>query len=70
MDQGLTCRIKDAQKGVFDEDIVVLEAQQANMRRRPDRELRNFNIDAGGVRARRLIDRELDRQSGRSAAKG
>ena len=67
-DQGLTCRIKDAQSAVFAEDIVVLEAQQANVLRRPDRQLRNFNIDAGGVRARRIIERELARQAGHAAA--
>lgn len=61
-DQGLTCRIKDAQSAVFAEDIVVLEAQQENILRRPDRHLRNFNIDAGGVRARRLIECELAKQ--------
>jgi len=65
-DQGLTYRIKDAQSAVFAEDIVVLEAQQQNMARWPERELRNFNIDAGGVRARRLIDRRLARQSARA----
>jgi vanillate O-demethylase monooxygenase subunit len=63
MDQGLTCRIKEAQSAVFAEDTVVLEAQQQNMLRRPGRELRNFNIDAGGVWARRLIERELAKQS-------
>jgi len=62
-DQGLTCRIKDAQSAVFAEDIVVLEAQQENILRRTDRQLRNFNIDAGGVRARRLIESALTRQS-------
>jgi vanillate O-demethylase monooxygenase subunit len=62
-DQGLTRRIRDAQQAVFEEDVVVLEAQQANILRRPDRQLRNFNIDAGGVRSRRLIERELARQS-------
>jgi vanillate O-demethylase monooxygenase subunit len=67
-DQGLTCRIKDAQSAVFAEDIVVLEAQQENILRRPDRQLRNFNIDGGGVRARRLIESALAKQSARVAA--
>jgi vanillate O-demethylase monooxygenase subunit len=31
-DQGLTYHIKDAQSAVFAEDIVVLEAQQENIR--------------------------------------
>jgi hypothetical protein len=28
---------------------------------RPDRELRNLKINAGGVHARRIIERELER---------
>jgi vanillate O-demethylase monooxygenase subunit len=61
-DQGLTHRVKEAQGGVFAEDIAVLEAQQENITRRPDRQMRNFNIDSGGVRARRLIERALAKQ--------
>jgi hypothetical protein len=30
---------------------------------RPDRELLNLKIDAGGVHARRIIERELGRQA-------
>lgn len=58
-DNGLTQNIKDAQAKVFYEDLEVVEGQQANMLRHPERKLLNFNIDAGGVRARRLIDRAL-----------
>jgi len=36
----------------------MLEAQQENMLRRPDRQPINLNIDAGGVYARRIMDRE------------
>jgi vanillate monooxygenase len=50
-DRGLTRRIRDAQ-------AKVLEAQQENMLRRPDRQPINLNIDAGGVYARRIMDRE------------
>jgi vanillate monooxygenase len=64
-DAGLTHRIKDAQSAVFAEDIEVLEAQQKNMLRWPERELRNFSIDAGGVRARRLIESRLANQAPR-----
>jgi vanillate O-demethylase monooxygenase subunit len=35
--------------------------------RRPDRRMRNFNIDAGGVRARRLIDKALAGQAAAAA---
>jgi vanillate O-demethylase monooxygenase subunit len=64
-DRGLTTRIRDAQAGVFAEDVAVLEAQQENILRRPDRKLSNLNIDAGGVYARRIIERELARKAGR-----
>jgi vanillate O-demethylase monooxygenase subunit len=62
-DRGLTFRIRDGQAGVFAEDLEILEAQQRNLLRRPDRQLLNLKIDAGGVHARRIIDRELSRQS-------
>lgn len=58
-DEGLTLRIKDGQGGIFAEDLAVLEAQQNNILERPDRSLINFNIDAGGVLARRLVDRAM-----------
>jgi len=61
-DRGLTFRIRDGQAAVFAEDTEILEAQQENILRRPDRELLNFKIDAGGVNARRIIERELARQ--------
>jgi len=58
-DQGLTERIREAQSGVFMEDVDILETQQRNIEARPDRKLISFNIDAGGVRARKLIERAL-----------
>jgi vanillate O-demethylase monooxygenase subunit len=39
----------------------ILEGQQENILRRPDRQLLNLKIDAGGVNARRIIERELAR---------
>jgi vanillate monooxygenase len=59
-DQGLSRRIKDAQSQVFGEDIDVLESQQRNIEARPNQKLVNFNIDVGGVRARRLIDKAME----------
>jgi vanillate O-demethylase monooxygenase subunit len=35
----------------------VLEAQQRNLALHPQRKLLKLNIDAGGVQARRIIDR-------------
>jgi vanillate O-demethylase monooxygenase subunit len=58
-DTRLTAQIRDNQARVFAEDKVVLEAQQANLSRYPDRRLLMLNIDAGGVQSRRIIDRML-----------
>jgi vanillate O-demethylase monooxygenase subunit len=67
-DRGLTFRIRDGQSAVFAEDTLILEAQQQNIVLRPDRDLRNLKIDAGGVHARRIIERELGRTRGRTAS--
>jgi vanillate monooxygenase len=42
---------------VFAEDMQILEEQQNNLLRYPDRKLLMLNVDAGGVQARRVIDR-------------
>jgi vanillate O-demethylase monooxygenase subunit len=60
-DRGLTFRIRDGQAAVFAEDLDILEAQQQNILLRSDRELLSLKIDAGGVHARRIMDRELAR---------
>jgi phenylpropionate dioxygenase-like ring-hydroxylating dioxygenase large terminal subunit len=56
-DPGFTARFKAQQGGVFDEDVVVLEAQQRSIDANPDLKLRAYGIDEGGVRARRIIER-------------
>ncbi|MFY7779056.1 MAG: Rieske 2Fe-2S domain-containing protein [Elstera sp.] len=66
-DQGLTMRIRDAQGGVFMEDIDVFMHQQQNILARPDRKMMSFNIDAGGVLARRLLDRALQNAASTAA---
>jgi vanillate O-demethylase monooxygenase subunit len=58
-DASLTTQIRDGQGKIFAEDMQMLERQQANLLRWPDRRLLMLNIDAGGVRARRIIDRLL-----------
>jgi phenylpropionate dioxygenase-like ring-hydroxylating dioxygenase large terminal subunit len=62
-DQGFTARFKRQQGGVFAEDVEVLEAQQKAIEQNPDLRLRTFNIDAGGMRARALIERRLKAQA-------
>jgi vanillate O-demethylase monooxygenase subunit len=56
-DAGLSDRMRQAQAGVFAEDVVVLEAQQRAIDLRPGARLTNLAIDAGGAQARALIER-------------
>jgi phenylpropionate dioxygenase-like ring-hydroxylating dioxygenase large terminal subunit len=52
-------RLTAMQGQVFLEDVAVLEAQQQQIDRLPDRSLRAFSVDAGGVRARLMLQRML-----------
>jgi vanillate O-demethylase monooxygenase subunit len=56
-DAGFTARFKAQQGGVFMEDVAILEAQQRSIEANPDLRPRAYNIDAGGTRARRAIER-------------
>lgn len=56
-DQALTDNIREGQGGIFQEDLEVLERQQANLKAFPDYDLLKLNIDAGGVQSRRVIER-------------
>jgi vanillate O-demethylase monooxygenase subunit len=47
---------------VFAEDTAILEEQQRNLDKYPTRKLLMLNIDAGGVQARRIIDRIIARE--------
>ena len=58
-DQALTDKIREGQGKIFEEDLEMLEAQQRNLLKYPDRQLLKLNIDGGGVQARRIIDRIL-----------
>jgi vanillate O-demethylase monooxygenase subunit len=55
-DQSLTTQLREANANIFVEDQVVVEAQQRAINERSDHALRNLNIDAGAMRARRIID--------------
>jgi len=58
-----TADLKKGVTGIFGQDEAVLEAQQRAIDRFPGRPLVNLNIDAGGVRARRMIARRIERES-------
>ena len=58
-DSELTDKIRAGQGGIFNEDMEMLQLQQANISKWPDRKLLMLNIDSGGVQSRRIIDRWL-----------
>ncbi|WP_370306711.1 Rieske 2Fe-2S domain-containing protein [Sphingobium abikonense] len=58
-DAGFTARFKAQQGGVFAEDRVILEAQQAAILANPGMRLNAYRIDEGGVRARQIIARHI-----------
>lgn len=62
-DAELTARIREGQGRIFAEDREMLERQQSNLAHWPQRRLMNLPIDAGGVHARRVIDRWLAAQT-------
>jgi len=62
-DAGFTARFKRQQAGVFAEDKVILEAQQAAILANPDLKLNAYSIDQGGVRARQAIARAIKAHS-------
>ena len=58
-DASLTDRIREGQGRIFEEDRQMLERQQRNLVAHPQRKLLALNIDAGGVAARRVIERQI-----------
>jgi vanillate O-demethylase monooxygenase subunit len=66
-DKALTAQIRDGQAKVFAEDTAVLEAQQANLSRHPERKLLMLNIDAGGVQSRRILDPLMAQEQAQAA---
>ncbi|MDG3442524.1 aromatic ring-hydroxylating dioxygenase subunit alpha [Nitrospirillum amazonense] len=58
-EQRLTHELREGVHRIFGEDEEVLEAQQRAIESHPDRRFYNLNIDAGGMWARRLIDRMI-----------
>ncbi len=58
-DETLTERIREGQGAIFAQDLAILERQQANLAAFPDRRILKLDIDAGGVRSRRVIERLL-----------
>lgn len=56
-DANLTKLIREGQGKIFGEDMEMLELQQRNLSAYPERKLLMLNIDSGGVKSRRILDR-------------
>jgi len=69
-DKSLTATIREGQGKIFGEDLAILEAQQQNLLRHPERKLLNLNIDSGGVQSRRILDGLLARERASAAGGG
>jgi phenylpropionate dioxygenase-like ring-hydroxylating dioxygenase large terminal subunit len=57
--QTITTQLRNGVHGVFGEDEVMLQAQQAAIDANPDHEFYSLNVDAGGMWVRRILDRML-----------
>jgi vanillate O-demethylase monooxygenase subunit len=67
-DAALTASIREGQGKIFSEDLEMLERQQQNLLKWPDRNLLKLNIDAGGVMSRRVLDRLIELERGQAGA--
>lgn len=65
-DPAVTDTIREGQGAIFAEDMEMLERQQANLLRYPERGLLKLNIDAGGVRSRLAIERAIAKERRRA----
>jgi len=63
-DPELTEKIRAGQEKIFSEDLEVLESQQRNLLENPERKLLSLNIDSGGVRSRKILDRLIKEEIG------
>ena len=67
-DKALTATIREGQGKIFSEDLEMLERQQKNLTQWPERRLLKLNIDAGGVHARRVLDKLIAQERASVAA--
>lgn len=58
-DKKLTADILKGQGGIFEEDLEVLEYQQKNLTNFPKKSIISLDIDAGGRRARRILNQMI-----------
>lgn len=65
-DPSMTDAIRAGQHKIFSEDLQMLEQQQQNLLRHPDRRLLMLNIDAGGVQSRKVIERLMAQEQAKA----
>lgn len=63
-DPEVTEKIKHGQRGIFSEDLEILESQQRSLNENAGRQLLMLDIDAGGAQARKLIKKRIEQESG------
>jgi vanillate O-demethylase monooxygenase subunit len=69
-DSALTDTIRTGQGEIFAEDLEVLERQQENLLLYPDKKILKLDIDAGGVQARRMIERAIKKEQAANPQSG
>jgi vanillate O-demethylase monooxygenase subunit len=67
-DASMTDAIRAGQHKIFSEDLQMLEQQQQNLLRHPERRLLMLNIDAGGVQSRKAIERLMEQEQASTAS--
>jgi phenylpropionate dioxygenase-like ring-hydroxylating dioxygenase large terminal subunit len=67
-DQSLTTQLREANSKIFIEDQVVVEAQQRTIDALVNYPMHTLNIDAGSMRARRIIDDMIESETRTAAA--
>ena len=59
-DQQISADLFSMVSQTFDEDVLILEAQQKMLNRDPDKRLVDINVDAPGIAARQLLRRDIN----------
>jgi vanillate O-demethylase monooxygenase subunit len=67
-DQRLTNLLREGTTNIFHQDEVLLTHQQQAIDDHPDQRFRNLNIDAGAMRARRIVENMVDAEQRKSVA--
>jgi vanillate O-demethylase monooxygenase subunit len=67
-DPAVTEMVRNSFVETFSEDVAVIEAVHAGLKRYADAPVINLAVDAGAIRARRVIDDMIAKETGPQAA--